>query len=137
MLDSNHPLFDRKGGKRMRGRAERPLTKSITAKVAEAEEKRLRDLAAEQGLTLSEWTRKTLLQAADFPQPERILLEEIEAVRSLCLTAYAQVAGVKVEEVEAFYKRVNRQLDQQKQAKADQRMLESQTQQTQAKETAA
>lgn len=121
----------------MRGRAERPLTKSITAKVAEAEEKRLRDLAAEQGLTLSEWTRKTLLQAADFPQPERILLEEIEAVRSLCLTAYAQVAGVKVEEVEAFYKRVNRQLDQQKQAKADQRMLESQTQQTQAKETAA
>jgi hypothetical protein len=121
----------------MTGKQGKMRVKSVTAKVTEAEEKRLIEAAEAHGLRLAEWSRMTLLRAADFPQSDRVLLEEIEAVRSLCLTAFAQAAGVKGEDADAFYKRVNRQLDQQKQAKADQRIWESQTGREAGKETAA
>ncbi len=122
----------------MRGRTEKPLTKSITAKVTEAEEIKLRERAAEQGLTLSEWSRKTLLQAADFPSAERIILEETQYLRFLLLTVYGHLKGVTTPEgATALKNSLNPSIDSQKQTMANQRIFEASQRQIPVKETAA
>jgi hypothetical protein len=121
----------------MTGKQGKMRVKSVTAKVTEAEEKRLIEAAEAHGLRLAEWSRMTLLREANFPPVERILLEEIESVRLLLLNTFGHIKGVQKESAESFQRSTNAALDRQKRTLADQRILEAQRQQTAAKESAA
>ena len=61
----------------------RTLTNSVAFRVSEHEAKRFNDLADANGLTVSEWGRKTLLAALDCPPWARLMLSEFLALRSV------------------------------------------------------
>lgn len=63
----------------------RTLEATVTAKHTFEEEKRIKEAAERAALTVSEWCRQTHLQALEMPRGERILLEEIMALRRIIL----------------------------------------------------
>ena len=65
-------------------------TKSITAKVTEAEHRQLQDFALAHGQTVSELARQLLLHQLQGNHPTQTLLSEVLALRAILLNvAYA------------------------------------------------
>ena len=65
------------------------LTASITAKLTPAEEKRVAAAAEAQGVTRSQWLRRTVLNAVSCPPETRLVLSEVLALRALTLALHA------------------------------------------------
>ncbi|MGI9072853.1 MAG: plasmid mobilization protein [Bryobacteraceae bacterium] len=61
------------------------LTGTASAHVTRDEEQRVRQRAAEAGLSKSEWCRQALLQALEAPPETRLLLSELLALRMIVL----------------------------------------------------
>jgi hypothetical protein len=68
-----------------KGTRPKALTGTASAHVTREEEQRVRQRAAEAGLTKSEWCRRVLLQALEAPQETRLLLSELLALRMIVL----------------------------------------------------
>ncbi len=62
---------------------QRTLTNSIAFRVSQNEAKRFVELADADGVTVSEWGRRTLLAALDCPPWARLMLGEFLALRSV------------------------------------------------------
>jgi hypothetical protein len=60
-------------------------TRSVTAKVSPEEESLLKHRADDDGVTLSEWSRKVLLDSVCGSQEIRLLLSELLALRMIVL----------------------------------------------------
>jgi hypothetical protein len=96
-----------------------PRTKSISTKVTEAEYERAVNMAAP--VTVSEWARKTLLQAAQPDPLVTTLLAELLALRTILLNLhFALLAGTTVT-AETMQALINR-ADHNKWNKVDERL---------------
>lgn len=73
------------------GKRYKTLTGSATVKLTADEEVRLKERAAEAGLTKSEWCRRVLLQALNAGPETRLLLTELMALRKIFLTIHTEV----------------------------------------------
>jgi hypothetical protein len=62
---------------------QRTLTNSVAFRVSQNDAKRFVELADAEGLTVSEWGRRTLLAALDCPPWARLMLGEFLALRSV------------------------------------------------------
>jgi hypothetical protein len=71
-----------------KGTRPKALIGTASAHVTREEEQRVRQRAAEAGLTKSEWCRRVLLQALEAPQETRLLLSELLALRMIVLRLY-------------------------------------------------
>jgi hypothetical protein len=77
-------------------------TRSVGTKLSEEEYSRVETAAVRRGLTVGEWSREVLLEAAGKPAPaatpgEEILLAEILALRTILLNLfYEAVSGEAV-----------------------------------------
>ena len=66
-------------------------TRSVTAKVAAEEEKRLKIRAEEAGLTLSEWARQVLLESVKASPEARLILAEFMALQTVLLVLHTDI----------------------------------------------
>lgn len=65
-------------------------TQSVTAKVTLAEEAALKTRAEQEGLTLGEWARKSLLAAAEISPDTTLILSEVMALRIAVLAIQSE-----------------------------------------------
>ena len=69
----------------------RSLDSTVTAKHTAQEGKRIKEAADRAGLTVSEWSRKTHLDALEVPPWGRVLLAELLAIRKVFLALHVDV----------------------------------------------
>jgi len=62
---------------------QKQLYNSVGTRMTPEEAKRVTDSAAAAGVTVSEWVRRSLLEAADCPPWARLMLSEFLALRSV------------------------------------------------------
>lgn len=75
------------------------LTATASAHLATDEEQRVKERAAQAGLSKSEWCRQVILNALDTPPETELLLSEFLALRALILTLHTDaVQGNKLTE---------------------------------------
>jgi Mobilization protein NikA len=75
------------------------LTATASAHLAQDEEARVRQRAAEAGLSKSEWCRQVILSALDTPLDAQLLLSEFLALRTLVLALHTEaLQGNKITE---------------------------------------
>ena len=67
------------------------LTGAVTAHVTPEEEKLFQDRAAQEGLTISEWSRRVLLGSLNASSDTRLVLSELLSIRRLFLTIHVDV----------------------------------------------
>jgi len=69
----------------------RTLDSTVTAKHTAEEEKRIKEAADRAGLTVSEWSRQTHLDALEIPPWGRVLLNEVMALRKVVIALHLDV----------------------------------------------
>ena len=69
----------------------RTLEATVTAKHTFEEEKRIKATAQQAGLTVSEWSRQTHLNALDVPPWSHVMLREIMALRKIFIALQLDV----------------------------------------------
>jgi len=75
------------------------LTATASAHLARDEEERVRERAAEAGLSKSEWCRQVILNALETSPETQLLLSEFLALRALVLALHMEaLQGTKVTE---------------------------------------
>lgn len=95
---------------------------NVTARVSATEAERIKAAAAAAGLTVSDWVRRTMLEAMDCPPWARLLLAEFLALRSVLVDL--QAAGIQGTKPSTEHlKAVLDVADQRKFAQADGRLL--------------
>jgi hypothetical protein len=79
-----------------RGKRTRSLDSTVTAKHTAEEEKKIKEAADLAGLTVSEWSRKTHLDALEVPPWGRVLLNEVMALRKVVLALHLDVCHAQL-----------------------------------------
>jgi mobilization protein NikA len=98
------------------------LPSHLTARVTQPEAERIKGAATRAGLSVSEWTRRTLVEAVDCPPWARLMLGEFLALRSVVVDLQRDL----IQRTPATTDRVKAILetaDQRKLALADARLL--------------
>ena len=98
------------------------LPSHLTARVTQPEAERIKAAATRAGLSVSEWTRRTLIEAVDCPPWARLMLGEFLALRSVVVDLQRDL----IQSVKPSAERVKAILevaDQRKLALADGRLL--------------
>jgi hypothetical protein len=101
--------------------AKRPvvLTEYASLRLTPEEDKQVAEAAEKQGLTRSQWLRRTVLQAVACPPEMRLALAELMALRAIVLGLHS----VSMPGQESIIKQVADYADSTKFAKADNRIL--------------
>jgi hypothetical protein len=95
------------------------LTEYASLRLTPEEDKRVAEAAERQGLTRSQWLRRTVLQAVSYPPEIRLALAELMALRAIILGLHS----VGTPGQESIIKQVADYADSTKFAKADNRIL--------------
>lgn len=73
------------------GKRTRTLDSTVTAKHTAEEETQIKAAADRAGLTVSEWSRQTHLEALEVPPWARVLLQEVMALRKILIAVHLDV----------------------------------------------
>jgi hypothetical protein len=101
----------------------RSLDSTVTAKHTAEEEKRIKEAADRAGLTVSEWSRQTHLDALDVPPWGRVLLNEVMALRKVVIALHLDVCHA-LSPTEQRLRAIVENAENTKQAMAEKRLHE-------------